>query len=189
MVSGYKFIVEQGSLFSQNLNKRKDQAENRCLLKNTFSSTARALTLSRSGIFSLCALWVCEKNEYVLLGSIISNCTKSVKNPIDFSYTSFPSWRKPKATQILITFGCLMPKMKPHSDKSSEISQPTSSYCASWWMRFVDGWTMMRATPVLSLPLSSRAQCAGVSGALLSHLFVDSERIPTTPFPSMVYII
>lgn len=106
-------------------------------------------------------------------------------NTWNTSYTNFQhfGW---KATLIVITFGCLMPKMKPHSDKSSEISQPTSSYCASWWMRLVDGCRMMRETPVLALPLSSRAQCAGVTGALLSHLFVDSERIPTTPFPSMI---
>jgi hypothetical protein len=34
-------------------------------------------------------------------------------------------------TYDLITLGCLIPTMRPHSDKSSDISQPTSSYIAS----------------------------------------------------------
>lgn len=90
---------------------------------------------------------------------------------------------------LFSTFGCLTPRIRPHSDKSSDISHPTSSYCETWWMRFVDGCTTMRATPVLSLPLCrSRAQCDGVRGALLSHLSQDSARIPITPFPSMTYL-
>jgi len=92
-------------------------------------------------------------------------------------------------TYDLITLGCLIPTMRPHSDKSSDISQPTSSYIASRWIRFVDGCTIIRATPVLSFPLcKSRAQWEGVRGALLSHLFPDSESIPTTPLPRMVYV-
>lgn len=85
------------------------------------------------------------------------------------------------------TFGCLIPNMRPQSDKSSEISQPTSSYRASWCIRFVDGCTIMRVTSTLPFPLCrSLAQCDGVKGTLLSHLFVDSERIPITPLPCMI---
>ena len=56
-------------------------------------------------------------------------------------------------------------------------------------MRFVDGCTIMRATPVVVPPrplYKSRAQCDGVNGVLLSHLLQVSDKIPTTPFPSMV---
>ena len=55
-------------------------------------------------------------------------------------------------------------------------------------MRFVDGCTIMRATPVAVSPpplCKSRAQCDGVNG-VLSHLLQVSDKIPITPFPSMV---
>lgn len=81
-----------------------------------------------------------------------------------------------------------MPKIRPHSDKSSDTTQPASSYCESLKIRFVDGCTIIRSTPDLCLPaIRRRAQCDGVRGALLSHLFEVSARMPTTPLPIIVF--
>jgi hypothetical protein len=90
-----------------------------------------------------------------------------------------------------MTFGCLMPMIRPHSDRSSEISQPASSYWASWWILFGLGCTIIRFTRVLFLPPPSRrrAQWEGVNGALLSHILHVSARIPTTPLPSKVSLL
>jgi hypothetical protein len=87
---------------------------------------------------------------------------------------------------VYTTFGCLMPMIRPHSDRSSEISHPASSYWPSWWILFVLGCTMIRFTPLVLLPPPStrRAQWEGVNGALLSHILTVSARIPTTPLPS-----
>ena len=78
--------------------------------------------------------------------------------------------------------GGLIPRMRPHGDRSSEISHPTSAYSSSWWMRFGLGCTTILRTPPRRSS-SSRAQWEGHSGALLSHMLHVSARIPTTPFP------
>ena len=89
-----------------------------------------------------------------------------------------------------MTFGCLMPIIRPHSDRSSEILHPASSYWASWWILFVLGCTIIRFTRVLFPPPSRRrAQWEGVNGALLSHILQVSARIPTTPLPSKVSLL
>jgi hypothetical protein len=151
-------------------------------------------TLSNSGIFSFWALWVCEKNAYALSGRIISNCPRHLQ--ACQNYDTGTDYRalsnRASACRLMrnMTFGCLMPIIRPHSDRSSEISHPASSYWASWWILFVLGCTIIRFTRVLFPPPSRRrAQWEGVNGALLSHILQVSARIPTTPLPSKVSLL
>jgi hypothetical protein len=151
-------------------------------------------TLSNSAIFSFWALCVCEKNAYALSGRIICNCPnkdipKRFRTMLLVDYRA--QWNRASSLMKNMTFGCLMPMIRPHSDRSSEISQPASSYWASWWILFGLGCTIIRFTRVLFLPPPSRrrAQWEGVNGALLSHILHVSARIPTTPLPSKVSLL
>ena len=121
-----------------------------------------------------------------------SSATAQVKTPPSVSEPWW-YWYRALSNRVSslmrnMTFGCLMPIIRPHSDRSSEISHPTSSYWASWCILFVLGCTIIRFTwaPFFPPPSRRRAQWEGVNGALLSHMLQVSARIPTTPLPSKV---